>query len=63
MFLCVSYVAFVASANPIAAIVKSSVLSSVIPESMAFIIAPMVAKPVPQPAKMHAYLDMFACLL
>lgn len=63
MFLCVSYVAFAVSANPIAAIVKSSVLSSVIPESMTFIIAPMLARPVPQPAKMHAYLDFFASFL
>ncbi|MBQ2017297.1 MAG: hypothetical protein II208_02085 [Alphaproteobacteria bacterium] len=55
--------AFVASEKPIAAIVKSSVLSSVIPESMAFIIAPMVAKPVPQAAKIYAYLDSFACFL
>ena len=62
MCLCDLYVAFVTSAK-IAVSPNKAVVSSLEPVSAAFINAAIVAMPVPQHAKMHAYLDMFACLL
>lgn len=46
--------------NVIAARVSSNVLSSVMPDSMAFTIAAIVAMPVLAPAKIDAYLIRFA---